>query len=110
MVHFVSEEVYGYGSLGVLEGERRAPLGADIDTSDEILSSGVLESWGPLGAGMDTFDEDLSSGVLAALSPSVVWGGNSVSKENSGVYCVHVMGQVLPSAMSWRSRFRLAIA
>lgn len=68
---FVSEEVYGYGSLGVLEGERQAPLGADIDT-DEVLSSGVLESWGPLGAGMDTFDEDLSSGVLAALSPSVV--------------------------------------
>lgn len=75
MVHFVSEEVYGYGSLGVLEGERRAPLGADIDTVGEVLSSGVLESWGPLGAGTDTFDEDLSSGVLAALSPSVVWGG-----------------------------------
>ena len=74
MVHFVSEEVYGYGSLGVLEGERRAPLGADTDTLDKVLSSGVLESWGPLGAGTDTFDEDLSSGVLAALSPSVVWG------------------------------------
>ena len=78
MVHFVTDEVSGYGSLGVLEGDRRAPLGADIDTTEEVLSSGVLEDWAPPWAGTDTFDKVLSSGVLAALSPSVAWGGRLV--------------------------------
>ena len=72
MVHF--EEVSGYGSLGVLEGDRRAPLGADIDTTEEVLSSGVLEDWAPPWAGTEV----LSSGVLAALSPSVAWGSRLV--------------------------------